>query len=76
MAKLHNDTTRPLFYAPQLVDMDFSIMPCCNKPYNETEAQEFIDRGEPQFAIFDTCMCNVSTASTTVISWGNVTWWD
>lgn len=38
--------------------LDFSAAPCCNKPYNESEALEYAERGLIGLALFDSCVCN------------------
>lgn len=36
----------------------YSVVPCCNKAYNQTEAADFIRKGEYGLAIWDQCVCS------------------
>ena len=38
--------------------LDWSLVPCCHKPYNATRAQQFWDEGEYGLSIFEECVCS------------------
>ncbi|KAA0153768.1 hypothetical protein FNF27_06433 [Cafeteria roenbergensis] len=46
----------------QYEDVSFDVVPCCGKPFNETEALMFLERGMPGLALWDACVCNPENA--------------
>jgi hypothetical protein len=46
----------------QYEDISWKVAPCCNKPFNETEALMFLERGEYGLALWDSCVCNPENA--------------
>lgn len=38
--------------------LDWSLVPCCHKPYNATRAQEFWDEGEYGLSVYEECVCS------------------
>jgi len=56
------DRNRTIVRVPsQLEALDWSIAPCCGKPYNQTQADEFWAQGKPGLAIWDSCVCSNAT---------------
>lgn len=48
-------------YPSQYEALDWSLVPCCNKPFNMTEALEFLEEGQIGLAIWDSCVCSGNT---------------
>ena len=45
---------------PQYDPLNWDVVPCCDKPFNASEAKEFEDMGYPGLAAWDECVCNLT----------------
>ena len=60
--KNENDVYNDIGY-PMYDPLSWAVVPCCEKEFNETEAQEFAQMGEYGLAAWDMCVCNWKPSS-------------